>query len=338
MIGFMIIIILLGPAYSLIMASRDSIRLERKVKEKTSEITESHQRLLTVLDSLDAGVYVTELQTYYILFVNKYTRDLFGDVVGKICWQVMEADRSGPCDICTNIKLSASDINPLLVHTREYYDKDLEKWNEIRDRPITWLDGRIVRLHITSDITDRKRSENDLKQTTKRLSGLLESLPTVPYTCQLNGNFGITYVSNAIKEITGYTADQLVENPAFWSDCIHPNDKERVLAELPEITKHGKQNIEYSFRAADGSYKLMSDIRTLVKLWDGTISHIVGTWQDITEKKRLREVSLNRMQRNERHDFGNIIGISPPMQAVYERISKIIDMPAKIFAWSAIRI
>jgi RNA-binding protein YhbY len=39
---------------------------------KTRDIEEGHQRLLTVLDSLDAGVYVTDLETYEILFLNKY--------------------------------------------------------------------------------------------------------------------------------------------------------------------------------------------------------------------------------------------------------------------------
>jgi transcriptional regulator with PAS, ATPase and Fis domain len=62
---------------------------------------------------------------------------------------------------------------------------------------------------------------------------------------------------------------------------------------------------------------------------DGTVSHIVGTWQDITEKRKLRDASLKRRQPREQHGLGDIIGISAPMQEVYERIAKIIDTDVK---------
>jgi PAS domain S-box-containing protein len=329
LVGVMIMIILLGPAYSLVMAFRDSTRLEREVQEKTGEFKESHQRLLTVLDRLDAGVYVADMETHKILFVNRYTQNLFGDVMGKICWRVLQTEKSGPCDFCTKEKLLTTEGNPADVTVWEYQDNATEKWYEAHVRAITWLDGRIVKLHIATDITDRKRAEEKLKHNHNHLSALLESLPIVPYTCQANGNLEITYVSNAIKEITGYTTDRFVEDSTFWAENIHPNDKIRILAELPEIFKHSRQSLEYGFRAADGSYKLISDTRTLVRLRDGTMSHIVGTWQDITEKKRLREISLSRMQQRENYDFGGIIGVSPSMQEVYERISRVIEMDVK---------
>ncbi len=54
------------------------------------------------------------------------------------------------------------------------------------------------------------------------------------------------------------------------------------------------------------------------------------TIHNALERTRLRrEVALIRMQQRERYGFGNIIGSSPPMQEVYERISKIIEMDVK---------
>ena len=69
----------------------------------------SHNILLTVLDSLDAIVYVADLQTYELLFLNKYARNLFGDGIGKPCWQVLQSDQAAPCDFCSNDKLVAPD-------------------------------------------------------------------------------------------------------------------------------------------------------------------------------------------------------------------------------------
>jgi len=95
LMGLVIMIILTGPAYSLIAAFRYSKSLEKKVEKKTEEIRTAHQRLLTVLNSLDAAVYVVDMNSYEILFINKYLRDVFGDVTGKVCWQVLQKGKYG---------------------------------------------------------------------------------------------------------------------------------------------------------------------------------------------------------------------------------------------------
>ncbi len=60
------------------------------------------------------------------------------------------------------------------------------------------------------------------------------------------------------------------------------------------------------------------------------IDGVAITIQNALESTRLkREVALIRMQQRERYGFGNIIGSGPPMQEVYERISKIIEMDVK---------
>ena len=52
--------------------------------------------LATVLDSLDALVYVADMETYELLFLNKYALNIFGDVTGKICWQSLQKDQAAP--------------------------------------------------------------------------------------------------------------------------------------------------------------------------------------------------------------------------------------------------
>lgn len=58
-----------------------------------------------IFDSLDAGVYISDMKTRDLLYVNKYMRDLFGDVVGKKSWAVLQSGQSGSCSFCTNDKL-----------------------------------------------------------------------------------------------------------------------------------------------------------------------------------------------------------------------------------------
>jgi len=169
LVSFIIISILLGSSYALAMSYRYNKILEKEVEGKTREFKESHQRLLTVLDSLDAAVYVADMETHEILFVNKYTRDLHGDVAGKTCWHVFHNGQSGPCDFCSNGKILSPDGQPTGVYVREFQDKVNKKWYQAHDRAIRWVDGRIVRLEIAADITDRKQTEEELSRSYREM-------------------------------------------------------------------------------------------------------------------------------------------------------------------------
>ena len=60
---------------------------ERKKAEE--ELKASHERFTTIMNAIDAIVYVADMETYDLLFLNKYAKKLFGDVVGKKCWQAL---------------------------------------------------------------------------------------------------------------------------------------------------------------------------------------------------------------------------------------------------------
>ncbi|NIO04635.1 MAG: response regulator [Proteobacteria bacterium] len=60
------------------------------------------------------------------------------------------------------------------------------------------------------------------------------------------------------------------------------------------------------------------------------VDGVLITIENALESTRLkREVALIRSQQRQLYGFGNIIGTSPPMQEVYERISKVIEMDVK---------
>ncbi len=139
--------------------------LEREEVQK--KLAESHERLTTVLDGLDAVVYVADMQTYELMFLNKYAKDNLGITdsgVGKICWQTLQKDQTGPCSFCTNPRLVDAAGNPADVYRWEFQNTQNNCWYDIRDRAIRWIDGRIVRMEIATDITKRKKSEQVLEQ------------------------------------------------------------------------------------------------------------------------------------------------------------------------------
>ncbi len=117
----------------------------------------------TILDSLDAMVYVADMDTYELIFCNKYGRDIWGDIQGKICWQVLQKDQHGPCKFCTNDRLLDKDGEPAGVYVWEFQNTIDKHWYQCRDQAIHWVDGRVVRMEIATDITQRKLVEEDLK-------------------------------------------------------------------------------------------------------------------------------------------------------------------------------
>ncbi len=138
---------------------------ERKRIERA--LRTSHERFLTVLNSIDATVYVSDMDTYEVLFANTNIIESFGrDVTGEICWDVFRGE-AGPCPHCTNDRLLDETGKPTGVCIWQNKNPITRKWYMNHDRAIEWTDGHLVRLQIATDITDLKLMEQQVQQTQK---------------------------------------------------------------------------------------------------------------------------------------------------------------------------
>ena len=120
--------------------------------------------ITTILDSIDALVYVADMDTYELIFTNKYGRDIWGNIQGETCWKVLQEGQDGPCEFCTNSRLLDQKGKPTGVYVWEFQNTVNKRWYQCRDQAITWVDGRIVRMEIATDITERKQAEDELKK------------------------------------------------------------------------------------------------------------------------------------------------------------------------------
>ena len=138
------------------------------------DLNESHERFRTVLDGLDSLVYVADMDTYELLYINKYGREKWGDISGRTCWQSLQAGQSGPCEFCTNDRLIAKDGTLMDPYIWEFKNTIDDEWYECRDQAIRWLDGRIVRMEIASNITQRKLAEEQKAELEEKLRQALK--------------------------------------------------------------------------------------------------------------------------------------------------------------------
>ncbi|MDD5475748.1 MAG: PAS domain S-box protein [Syntrophales bacterium] len=150
-------------------------------KEAEDSLRQSHERLKAVLDSIDAHVYIADMQTHEVLFHNAYGRKKWGDAVGKKCWNTFQRMEGGPCSFCTNDKLLTEDGKSAGVYKWEFQNTVNGHWYDCRDVAIQWTDGRMVRMEIAADITDRRRDEREKILLERRLAGIqkLESIGTL---------------------------------------------------------------------------------------------------------------------------------------------------------------
>ena len=138
---------------------------ERKRAEEALQT--SHERFLTVLDSIDATIYVADMETHEVLFMNNHMIEAFGkDMTGEICWEVFRGE-SAPCPHCTNDQLIDDAGRPADVCVWQGENPITGKWYINYDRAIEWTDGRLERLQIATDITNLKKMEEDLHQARK---------------------------------------------------------------------------------------------------------------------------------------------------------------------------
>ena len=123
----------------------------------------SAEGMQAILDNLDALVYVSDFDSHDLLYMNAYGRRIWGDIGGRKCWEVLQ-DGDGPCDFCTNHHLRDANGEPTGTHVWEFQNQLDNRWYQCRDQAIRWTDGRLVRLEIATDITERKEMELSLKR------------------------------------------------------------------------------------------------------------------------------------------------------------------------------
>lgn len=111
------------------------------------------KELELILDSLEAGVYVADIETYEILYANRYVRERFGpeNPVGKRCYEVFHIGRHAPCDWCNKPRLVEGSKTGTWVESREVLNARLNTCFSIRDHLIYWNGNRPARLGLAVD-------------------------------------------------------------------------------------------------------------------------------------------------------------------------------------------
>ncbi|MBW3635732.1 MAG: PAS domain-containing protein, partial [Armatimonadetes bacterium] len=164
------------------------------------------------------------------------------------------------------------------------------RWYLSRALPLRDGEGRIVKWFGTNtDISERKKAEEELQKTRARLQFVLSATPAVIYTAQALPNPRTTFISENVRQQLGYEPQEILENPTFWIEHLHPDDKAGVFATAPRLFEADSLAHEYRMRRRDGAYCWIYDEMKLVRDEAGRPLEIVGFALDITKRKKAEE-------------------------------------------------
>lgn len=192
------------------------------------------------------------------------------------------------------------------------YDKNKEvRWFQVSSDPALLEDGSVLKNGVMLDITERKQIEEtlkehqdhleelveqrsaQLKESESRLSQVLSSSPVVIYTCETEGDYAATYISNNVEQLFGYKPEAFLEDSKFWANGIHPDDAPQVFDGLGKLFEEGSYSHEYRFRLVSGDYVWVHDELKLLYDKDGKPVEIIGYWVDISVRKNFEQALVD---------------------------------------------
>jgi hypothetical protein len=121
---------------------------------------QSYNELTTLFDTFAGAIYVADLTSHELLYVNRFATERFGaDWRNKSCYGYFQAEQNEPCGFCTNAML-LQDGKPGEPVVWEFRNTRDGRWYQCHDKAIFWPDGRLARMEIAIDITEHKDLEH----------------------------------------------------------------------------------------------------------------------------------------------------------------------------------
>jgi PAS domain S-box-containing protein len=262
--------------------------IEKNRKQAEEALKESEARFRVFFESSPEGILIADVETKMFKYANPsmcrmlgYTENELitmnvGDVHPKDALQSVIAEFKAQA---RGEKILAENL-PCLRKDGTVFYADINTVKII-------IDDKACNLGFFSDITNRKKIENKLRDSEIRYRNLFESSSEFLFTFDLKGNF--TDVNKAAEEITGYTKAELLK--MSFKDYTPKKDHKKLSRAFLDIYKTGRVLHDLPVKAfmKDGSMKYFETSFSLLKKGEQVIG-FQGSSRDITERKKAEEV------------------------------------------------
>ncbi len=171
--------------------------------------------------------------------------------------------------------------------------RDGKKIEGIINTKIIQYEGENSLLGIITDITERKRAEEAIKESEEKFRNVAEQSPNMIF---INKRGRIVYANNTCEEIMGYTKEELYSPDFDFLTIIAPRHIQDIKENFARhMTGEEVEPYEYALIAKDGR-RIDSIINTKLIKYEGETS-ILGIVTDITDRKKA-EKAVQKSQRD----------------------------------------
>ncbi|WP_459939609.1 PAS domain S-box protein [Desulfonatronum parangueonense] len=188
------------------------------------------------------------------------------------------------------------------VLEREYFVNGKIKTLVLTLTPGTWH-GQSVVFCTGTDITERKQAEKALRVSEERFRLSMEATSDGVWDWNIQTNH--VYYSTGYTRMLGYEPNEVPQHVKTWLDLIHPEDMEKAFKANKECIENRQESfaVEFRMQAKNGDWIwILGRGRAVSRDPSGQATRMIGTHQDITERKRAGEAL-----RKERLRLDNII-------------------------------
>jgi PAS domain S-box-containing protein/putative nucleotidyltransferase with HDIG domain len=281
-------------------------------KQILEALSKSEREKSAILENMSEFVVYMDRELN-VVWANKTVADSLEStpdaLTGRKCYE-MWFGRDGACENCH--ALTVFETGERVKRERTLSDGTI--FNITCD-PVRDDSGEIVgAVEVSSDITERKRNEEALRESEVRFRRFTDTVTDMIYRFDMRRR-EYDFISPSCEAITGYTVDEFKADPRdLWSSLIHPEDVERVKKERDEqliaCDSGDFYSLEYRIVRRGGEVVWVNEQGNLEVDEEGEITNFNGVVRNITERKHAEVVLQDTLAKLQKSLYATVSAIS----------------------------
>jgi diguanylate cyclase (GGDEF)-like protein len=256
----------------------------------------AHESLKNIVNNVGLDIYVSDFYSYELLFVNEFMAAPYGgadNILGKLCWKVFSPGQEGPCDYCPRHKLIDLNRKPLSVYSWDFQRPLDGSWFRILNTAFKWVDGRLVHVVSSINITENKKNEDLIRRLAEK--DALTSLP--------NRRKFIEDLDAALKGMKqagtfGYLLFLDLDDFKKINDTLGHLEGDNLLCQISAFLMAEKESLGSPYRYGGDEFVIISENKTgedLERITSLLLKQFGGNWELKTQAVRC-EASIGAVR------------------------------------------